>query len=84
MNKIVDLPRPLPRNARGKILPIVEMTDYGRHFQPRFYVQMHEIDGGWTSYEYVGNRHCDALDAIDRIKRERTIGDIDYEKGGSA
>jgi hypothetical protein len=81
MNKIADFPRPLPRDGRGRLLPVVVMADYDRRTAPRFYVTLHELDGGWISHEYIGNRHHDALDAIDRLRAERAIGDIVYEKG---
>jgi hypothetical protein len=76
-----ELPRPLPRDARGKYMPIVVMTDYGRRTSPRFAVELVELDGGWSSAEFLGDRHHEALAAIDRLKAERTIGDVVFEKG---
>ena len=81
-SNVVYLPRPLPRDARGKYLPIIYMTDFGRHVSPRFYIELVEVDGGWSSAEYSGDRHHEALAAIDRLKDERTIGDIRFEIGG--
>ena len=81
MSEVVAFPQQFHRDARGKILPIIIMMDYGRRAAPRFYVTMEELDGGWSSYEYIGNRHCDALDAIDRVKAEREIGDVRYVVG---
>ena len=79
MGEVFHLPRPLPSDARGKLMPIVTMVDCGRRASPRFCVDFHEIDGGWTSAEYRGDRHYEALAAIDRLKAERAIGDIWYE-----
>jgi hypothetical protein len=70
MSEVVSFPA-FKQPRRERLPSVVEMTDYGRRESPRFFVHFHEVDGGWSSYEHIGDRHVDALATIDRVKRER-------------